>query len=58
MIKFRIECNNGSKYFNEDEKEKAENYFKTRLILKLPAEFWVMNITAFVVTQTLLKKSV
>ena len=58
MIKFRIECNNGSKYFNEDEKEKAENYFKTRLILKLPSEFWVMNITAFVVTQTLLKKSV
>lgn len=58
MVKFRIECNNGSKYFNEDEKEKAENYFKTRLILKLPVEFWVVNITAFSTTQILLKKSV
>ena len=58
MVKFRIECKNGSKYFNENEKEKADRYFQSRVILQLPAEYWVMNISAFATTQTLLKKTI
>lgn len=56
MIKFRIECRNGSKYFSEDEKAAADKYFQTRVVLGLPCEFWVMNISLFATTQVLLKK--
>lgn len=56
MIKFRIECRNGSKYFAENEKESADKYFKSRVVLGLPCEFWVMNISLFATTQVLLKK--
>ena len=58
MIKYRVECCNGSKYFNENEKDKADKYFKTRLVLGLPAEMWCMQISAFAQTQVLLQKSV
>ena len=40
------------------EKEKADRYFQSRVILQLPAEYWVMNISAFATTQTLLKKTI
>ena len=56
MIKFRIECRNGSKYFAENEKVSAEKYFKSRIVLGLPCEFWVVNYSLFACSQVLLKK--
>ena len=55
MKKYRVECLNGSKYFNEDEKMKADIYFNNRVQLGIPAQFWEMNITALKSTQVLIK---
>lgn len=56
MVKFRVECKSGSKYFAENEKEKADKYFKSRMVLGLPCEYWIVNISLYATTQVLLKK--
>jgi hypothetical protein len=55
MVKFRIESRNHSKYFREEENVEAEKYFKSRVILGIPVEFWVVNISLFANTQVLIK---
>ena len=56
MVKFRIETKGCSKYFAENEKEKADKYFKSRMVLGLPCEYWIVNISLYATTQVLLKK--
>lgn len=57
MIKFRVEVNNGSKYFAEDEKDKADQYFSTRVRLGLPCSYWVVQSSLYGDVQTCIRKT-
>ncbi len=57
MTKFRVEVANGSKYFNEDEEDKAKAYFNSRAVVGLPCSLWVVHYSLFGDIQTCLRKT-
>lgn len=57
MTKFRVEVANGSKYFKEDEEDKAVRYFNSRAMLGLPCSLWVVHYTLYGDYQTCLRKT-
>lgn len=57
MTKFRVEVANGSKYFKEDEEDKAVRYFNSRAILGLPCSLWVVHCSLYGDFQTCLRKT-
>ena len=57
MTKFRVEVANGSKYFKEDEGDKAVRYFNSRVMLGLSCSLWVVHYSLYGDTQICLRKT-
>lgn len=57
MIKFLVKNNYGSKYFSEDEKDKADQYFSTRARLGLPCSYWIVQSSLYGDVQTCISKT-